>query len=105
MNKNTTIEQPKTVMLAESPDGLAMTVNYVATIRYPAGAYAQISYGICSEMSVLLSNPDDPVASLFAYADDEFARARQIMRRAMRVRNAAWKLSQGRSAGLHASQV
>jgi hypothetical protein len=74
-----------------------MTVNSVSFLNVNGNRYAEIDYGITGRMSVLLEQPD-PVASLFASADAEFARARSAMRRAMRIRSAAWKLSKERAA-------
>lgn len=90
--------QPKSVTLTESYSGLTMSVNGVGILCVPGGTYAEISYGITGRMSVRLEDPDDPVASLFASADSEMYHARQIMRRAMRMRNAAWCLAKERSA-------
>ena len=76
-----------------------MRVNSVGLFNVNGGRFAEISYGLTGQMSVLLES-DDAVASLFASADAEFEHARAIMRRAMRMRNAAWKLSKERSATL-----
>lgn len=69
-----------------------MSVHNVGILCVNGGRFAEISYGICGQMSVML-NESDAVASLFASADAEFDHARIAMRRAMRIRNAAWKLS------------
>ncbi len=72
-----------------------MTVNSVSMLCVNGGRFAEIKYGVSGEMSVML-NEADPVASLFASADAEFEAARNTMRRAMRMRNAAWKISKTR---------
>ena len=74
-----------------------MRVNHVALLNVNGNRFAEIAYGITGEMSVML-NESDAVASLFASADAEFKHAGEVMRRAMRMRNAAWKLSKERSA-------
>lgn len=95
MNSATT---QKSVTLTESDSGLTMSVNNVGILCVAGGTYAEISYGLTGQMSVRLDNPSDAVGSLFASADAEFKHAREVMRRAMRMRNAAWKISKERSA-------
>jgi hypothetical protein len=75
---------------------LTNTVSNVAFLNVNGGRFAEISYGITGEMSVLLEQPD-AVASLFASADAELEKSRQAMKRATVMRNAAWKLSMERT--------
>ena len=82
--------------LSESPDSFVFAVNSVRFLNVSGGRYAEIAYGITGQMSVRLEQ-DDAVASLFASADAEFEHARAARRRAMRMRNAAWKLSRERT--------
>ncbi len=92
-----TIELPGTMTtLAMNPNSAVMTVNSVGILNVNGGRYAEIRYGITGEMSVMINGSDD-VASLFASADAEFEHARDCMKRAMRMRNAAWKLSFSRT--------
>ena len=84
------------VALSESADSFASAVNSVSFLCVNGGRYAEIDYGITGRMSVRLEQ-DDAVSSLFASADAEFEHARSAMRRAMRMRNAAWKLSKERA--------
>lgn len=84
-----------------SSDSLTMQVHSVGILCVNGGRFAEIRYGIAGEMSVML-NEADPVASLFASADAEFEHARDAMRRAMRMRNAAWRLSKERGAAVSA---
>ena len=82
--------------LSEPSNSLVYSVNSVSFLCVNGGRYAEIDYGITGHMSIRLEQ-DDAVASLFASADAEFEHARSAMRRAMRMRNAAWKLSKERA--------
>ncbi len=76
--------------IESNPASLTNTVNSVRTLNVNGGNFAEISYGITGEMSVLIEG--DTVQSLFASADAELVRATQSMKRATIMRNAAWKL-------------
>lgn len=93
-----------TVALSESPDSFVFAVNSVSFLNVNGGRYVEIDYGITGRMSVRLEQ-DDAVASLFASADAEFEHARAAMRRAIRMRNTAWKLSRERAGALSCNLV
>jgi hypothetical protein len=93
---------PKTITIPS--ETLTMQVTSVSVLNVNGGRFAEISYGITGQMSVLLSE-SDPVASLFASADAEFESARATMRRAMRMQNAAWVLSKERAARFDAKKL
>ena len=78
--------------ITESPDSLIMRINDVTITNINGSRYANISYGITGQMGVLI-NQEDAVASLFASSDEELEHARDAMRRAMRMSNAAKRLS------------
>lgn len=78
-------------------DSAVMAVHSVGLLNVNGNRFAEVRYGVAgSTLSVLLDQPD-AVASLFASADMEFEKARDAMRRGMRMRNAAWKLSEQRT--------
>ncbi len=83
--------------ISESAESVSMSVHSVGILSVNGGRFAEIRYGFTgAEMSVQI-NGADPVASLFASADAECAAARNCLRRAMRMRNAAWMLSKERT--------
>ena len=72
-------------------------MNVTITTLAAGDTFAQIDNGV-TEMSVLLDNPSDVVASLMASADSELKRAGEISRQAMVMRSAAWHVSKQRQA-------
>ena len=78
-------------------DSFLSQVNSVHILNVNGGRFAEFTYGITGQMSVNIDDAD-PVTGLFAAADAEFKHASQIMRRAMLMRRAAWKLSKERQA-------
>lgn len=79
------------------PESHLSIVHSVGVLCVNGGRFAEISYGTTGQMSVNIEQAD-PVAGLFAAADAEFEHASQIMRRAMLMRRAAWKLSKERTS-------
>lgn len=83
--------------MSVNPSSAIMAVSSVGILNVNGNQFAEIAYGFSgASMSVLIEGKD-PVESLFASADAEFEAARAAMRRAMRMRNAAWKLSKDRA--------
>ena len=84
-------------MSAPTDSELTYNVRDVHELNVNGARFVEFSYGTTGKTSVLIEQ-DDPVASLFASSDSEFNRAREIARRAMRTRNAAWALIKARKA-------
>lgn len=83
-------------MSTQTDSELAYNVRDVHELNVNGARFVEFSYGAEGKTSVLIER-EDAVDSLFASADSEFQRAREISRRAMRTRNAAWALSKART--------